>query len=265
MMDVVAALTPCIEGQLGTYGQQHVAAYLAMLFEPRSITAEPPPMPRVPPPPPPPPRAYADEDWDDGAEIEIDLDTAPHAIPPGVHDKPTAQVRAPVRASAPPPPPPGRGALGSDRMPVLPMPGPRGAAPGRPIIAAFAQATPPHEPKTSVQALFGDRPSVVGAASLTPVSGLFSRGTRDDLEPVAHPFTAAVLPAPAPEPEPSFAFESEPDLEIEIEHPAPVETTPPFEPSDPRDRGQGAFGAYSMRRPSRDVVWPWPTSRTKSD
>jgi hypothetical protein len=226
MTEVLEALAPCLEGHLGTYGQQHVAAFVSALFG-RQLPVVPPPVEL------------------DVEEIEIDLETAPHAIPPAlVHDASTAPLRAPPPPPLPPPPPPrDRRALGSDPMPALA----RADAPGMPdkphkpatmpLISAFAQASTPLEPRTSVQSLFGERPS-----QPTPVAGLFARGTRDELPDLP--------PEPVAEPEP---FRSDPEP-----------GGPEPDPRD-RDRSRGAFGAYSIRRVAPEVVWPWPTSRTKSE
>jgi eukaryotic-like serine/threonine-protein kinase len=211
--DVLEALAPCLDGQLGTYGQQHVAAFVNMLFGPQAVSqpARMPPLPRLPRVPAPPAVARLQpSDTSEVEEIFIDLDSAPHPVP---HERPdtasTAPIVRPARGSTPIPPPPSPGTM-------------------KPI-AAFAQASTPHEPKTSVQSLFGD-PRRPAAA----VAGLFARGTRDELE----------LPI------------SEPRVEPEVE--AHVETDPPGRP-------HGVFGGYSGRRAAPEVVWPWPVSRTKSE
>lgn len=190
--EVLEALAPSLDGQLGTYGQQHVAAYIS------SLMSEP-----------------------TDAEIEIDVDVssiASASVP--AQEASTRGVCLPSTAHLPPvPPPPTRRPLASVSIPPLAKP------PSRPAVAAFARATTPHEPKTSVQSLFGDRPSVSGV-------GVFPRGTRDDVDE-AHA------------------------LDVDAKW-----------TDDARREGAGSvFGEYSQRPSAgaREVVWPWPVSRLKSD
>lgn len=197
LSEVLAALAPCLEGKLGTYGQQHVAAFLATLFGPQP--AAQPGLPAVPPPPPRPATAATDHGGiaDDVEEIEIDIDTAPHvaphvappAVPSTVHEIATRPVRNPIAAAqpAPLPPPPVRRAAASDQIPALIDDDSPGRAGAEPLIAAFAQASTPLEPRTSVQSLFGDRP-----VAATTIAGLFGRARRES-EP---------RPEPPPEPPP---------------------------------------------------------------
>lgn len=167
--DVLEALAPCLDGKLGTYGQQHVAAFVNMLFGPQQGPSRMPPLPRLPRAPEIPVVARPDgtlrpHDTSEVEEIEIDVDSAP--IPrTRTHDTATAPIVRPARGSTP--------------MPPLTNP-----APAAKPIAAFAQASTPLEPKTSVQSLFGDhrRPAPT-------IAGLFARGTRDQLEdlPISEP------------------------------------------------------------------------------
>jgi serine/threonine protein kinase len=261
MNEVLEALAPCLEGQLGTYGQQHVAAYLATLFGPRpSAEYGPRPLPSVPPPVRAErvPGAVIREDSD---EIEIDLETAPHLVPRA--PMPVFDTSTPVRIPAPPPAPRGRMPLGSEQIPSLAKPAPPPAVPepvselsGKPDkrpLPVFAQASTPLEPKTAVQSLFGD---IRGTTSSTAVAGLFARGTRDDLRDdvraAGHPF--ATISTAGPD-----ASSDEP--------PAPAPSWPPPDPQARADREhtRGAFGAYSTRTAASDEAWPWPTSRTKTE
>jgi hypothetical protein len=263
MNEVLEALAPCLEGQLGTYGQQHVAAYLATLFGPRPATDYGPrPLPAVPPPVRVErvPGAVAREDSD---EIEIDLETAPHLVPRA--PVPVFDTSTPVRIPAPPPAPRGRMPLGSEQMATLaksaaPVPEPISELSGKPDkgpLPVFAQASTPLEPKTAVQSLFGARGA---STSPTTVAGLFARGTRDDLRDdlrgAGHPFatTSAV------------GADGASDAPVAVP-PAPVPSWPP--PDSParadREHTRGAFGAYSTRSSATDEAWPWPTSRTKTE
>jgi eukaryotic-like serine/threonine-protein kinase len=223
--DVLEALAPCLDGQLGTYGQQHVAAFVNMLFGPQQGPSRMPPLPRLPREPAIPAGGDMIQPYDasDLEEIEIDVESGP--VPRDrAHDPATAPIVRPARGSTATAPI-ARPARGSTAIPPLPRP-PGTARP----IAAFAQASTPLEPKTSVQSLFGDPRKPAPS-----IAGLFARGTRDELEDV-----------------PISAPRAEPETEAHIE-------------TDPPGRPRGVFGGYSGRRAAPEVVWPWPVSRTKSE
>jgi len=226
--EVMAALAPCLDGQLGTYGQQHVAAFVNSLFG-SPATHGPLKLPPVPQLGRADVRATGPSQTlrtepllDADVELEIDGDSVVHDIETG--------RRSPV-----PPAPAARSlALGSSSMPPL-------AKPARPLIAVFSKAPAPAEPKTSVQSLFEERPSIVGAAA-----SVFARGTRDSVEPAAVTDPAALADqrwAPA----------------------GPAPDAPPRPDVLARERTQSVFGGTSAPRPTDAPSWPWPTSRTKSE
>ena len=167
MTEMVDGLAPCLEGQLGLYGQHHVAGYVASLFAGRRTPRAARALPLVAPPEH--PRAESES----AVEVIIDLETAPHAIPRAtMPDVATAPARPPMRGPEPPAP--------------------------APVIPAFARATAPVEPRSSVQSLFGER-----RTTTTTVPALFARGTRDDLD-VAVP--TPDLPEPERRDRPPGAF-----------------------------------------------------------
>jgi serine/threonine-protein kinase len=267
--EVREALAPSLDGQLGTYGQQHVAAFVNMLFSPQAtishgpsrmppiprIAANPPNVPNVPITQPGTVRpAYDAGAVGDGSalgsdallaeEIEIDLesalDTGPAIPRPRTNDPATAPVVRPAVRSG------DRVALGSTRIPpiippiispVMWMPKP---------IAAFGQASTPHEPKTSVQALFGDR-----RTTTSTITDLFARGTRDDLA------NAAVPSDPAPRSDERNERDERDEVVGDV-----VLVGADLSPALPAPRG--VFDGYSGRRASPEVAWPWPVSRSKS-
>ncbi|HLL24896.1 MAG TPA: serine/threonine-protein kinase, partial [Kofleriaceae bacterium] len=219
VVEVLEALAPCLDGQLGTYGQQHVAAFVNTLFGKDVVVA-----PLV---------ARANgavapigPSEVDLAEIEIDLDSEPHAIPSAVSADATARLVArlptappipPIPAIPPIPPPPARAPLVSAQLAPLHK--------DKPLISAFAQSSTPQEPKSSVQSLFDERPSTVST-----IAGLFATGTREDVRHVDAAEPAEPAPVVMPEP-------------------------------DPRERTRSLFGEYTAARPAKETAWPWPVSR----
>jgi serine/threonine-protein kinase len=217
VLDVQAALAPCLEGKLGTYGQQHVASFMSMLFRGQQV----------------PTGELADlidpvdaVDVIEEIEVDIDADYDPAPVPRRtVRDTTAPAILRPSRDTTPLPlplPPPR--AVGSDAMPPLAS---------KPLMAAFARPLPVQEPKTSVQSLFGDRPT-----STSTVATLFARGTHDDVRDEA---VEAVAPPPP------VASELVPE--------PPAATS-----ADPRESARRLFGEYSVRPAVREVVWPWPSS-----
>jgi serine/threonine-protein kinase len=202
--EVLAELTPCLEGQLGTYGQQDVASFVSRLFE------TPEPEQRALPPIP--PLATDDSDVETGQPSEIVLDDEssilaipvedPAAMPPGLRLARGSSWNTPLEKAAAPKPPETPSKL-------------------------FAQPQPVDldDPRTTVQSLFGGRPA---ALAFGP-SKIFDHAPLEE-----QPAT---------------------DKPDEQDEPAP-----PAEPSKP-----GGFGSYSSARRRTDAVWPWSSSRTKSD
>lgn len=101
-----------------------------------------------------------------------------------------------------------------------------------PVSKLFTHATEMPETRTTVQSLFGDRrASITGGPSR-----IFDRLPLDP-------------PSPPDEPDAS-----------ELEQSVVVE-----EPALPEPAKRGGFGSYSSKRRQVEVVWPWTSSRTKSD
>jgi serine/threonine protein kinase len=100
------------------------------------------------------------------------------------------------------------------------------------VTKLFSNAPDAPETRTSVQSLFGDRRSLFTGGP----SKMFDRLP---IEP----------PSPPDEPEVSDVEKS-----VVVEEPAP-----------PKPAKRGGFGSYSSTRRQVDVVWPWASSRTKSD
>jgi serine/threonine-protein kinase len=203
--ELIAELTPCLEGQLGTYGQQDVASFVGRLFE--AAEAEVAELPPIPPP------RHVPVDESDVAtrnpdEINLDVEDS------------SAILAIPVEEPEPP-----RLARGSAwNAPIK--------KPHEPPSKLFVDvpAADIDDPRTTVQSLFGDRPSSLAFGP----SKIFDRA------PLATP------PEPPPPP---------PD----DEPPAPVAA----ESAEPVRRG--GFGSYSSSRRQTATVWPWTSSRTKSD
>ncbi len=239
MGDVLAELSPCLEGQLGTYGQHDVASFVGRLFEKPDLEAAARGLPTVPPPP----RAVNDTEQsayvssvDVIEEMEVEGASALLEIP---------IESAPVRATALPLP--------------LPSPNPaprvspnvvriaRGSASSQPIdknaperqplespSKLFTHLPEMHEARTTVQSLFGERPSL----GFGGPSRIFDRpplGTHTDMmsddEDETPPEPVQAAPEPEPSPEPEVA---------------------------PR---RGGFGSYSISRPKGQKVWPWSRSQ----
>lgn len=263
MVDVLAELSPCLEGQLGTYGQHDVANFVSRLFEVEEraksvgdtqplVTASPPEVSDLSTRP---PGAWiAGEEVKDLDDLEIEVGSELLEIP--------LETPAPKRNTTPP-----RLARGSSSSapienlreslaakPAMPAPAP---LPSTPVLAAalersvvrrtdaldspsklFANIPEVHEARTTVQSLFGDRTS---ALAFGP-SKIFERrplGTESE--------------APATE-----------DAADTSESPA-YEPPAPDEPEASPAQRRGGFGSYSITRPPGQKVWPWQRSRNKSD
>ena len=191
--ELLADISACLDGQLGSYGQQDAAAYLSSLFDSPAPVATPrqesSDMPTVPP---------------ELAVSEVELDAIEVVLEDG-------EVASAADADEP-----------SESEPAQPPHASR-HTPARPLTGVFDSPSFVRETRTSVQSLFGERPSVVGRAA-----SVFDRLT--PTEPV-HP--AEEVP----------------------------EQSAPNAP--PEERSRGVFGGYEAPRPRQSVAWPWPTSKTK--
>jgi serine/threonine-protein kinase len=207
--EVIAELTPCLEGQLGTYGQQDVASFVGQLFE------TPEPEPALPPIPPPLRPTAGDESdvstRDPGAVIDLDFDDG------------SSVLAIPVEAPEPP-----RLARGSAWSAPIKKP-----VDGPSKLFEHVAHDIPDDPRTTVQSLFGDRPSSLAFGP----SKIFERAPIE---------TPPDEPAPAPAP-------------------VVVEPTEPAMPDSREAARRGGFGSYSSTRRQTTTVWPWTSSRTKSD
>jgi serine/threonine-protein kinase len=204
--EVIAELTPCLEGQLGTYGQQDVAKFVSALFEtPEPEVALPP----IPPPP------------SDASEVST---RHPDAI---VLDDDSSILSIPIEQ-----PEPARLARGSSMNTPLEKPA-RRPLEGPSKLFVGVEHDMPDDSRTTVQSLFGDRPS----------SHAFGPSKIFDRLPLAAQPDEPEVPEepPPPPPEPVVA--------------SSVEAARP-----------GGFGSYSSSaRRQAATVWPWTSSRTKSD
>ncbi len=194
--ELLADISACLEGQLGSYGQQDAAAYLNSLFDARYANAggERPSTEIVTVPP-----NDADAQDVELSAIEVIVDDEPGSA---------ADVDEQSNSVPPPPPPPDR------HTP-------------RPRTGVFDSPSFVRETRTSVQSLFGERPSGVGrAASVFDRLALVGRGTE-----------------PAP--------------------PAEKEPEPPSPSPPPAERSRGVFGGYEAPKSREPVAWPWPPSKAK--
>ena len=228
---VLADLTPCLEGQLGAYGQHDVASFVCRLFETPETDAVVRELPQIPPPPrfgtgesevstrtPPPgwaPSAVVDE-----IEIEDSSSILSIAVEGATPEGPEAAGFRVARGSAWNPP-----LVSSDRPPL------------ESLTKLFTSAPAVEEPRTTVQSLFGERPS---SAAFGP-SKLFDR-------------PALGMPSEHVVDEPADAAPAE-----------PTDASPEPQPAEAAAAPRGGFGSYSSVRRQKHVIWPWTSSRTKSD
>ncbi len=226
--EMLAELEPCLEGQLGTYGQQDVASFVSRLFEPADASGAPRSLPAIPPPP------VADVsdiithkpiDWHapsvvhDVEDVDIEIGSSLLEIP--------IEAAEPQRAAASPV----RVARGSSwNTPLDNAVGTASKVFDSPS-KLFANVPEVQEARTTVQSLFGDRPASLAFGP----SKIFDRPPLD---------TEAEPPAPAPEPA--------------------VLTSSSDSPEAAHAPRRGGFGSYSSARSQGDVEWPWASSRTKS-
>lgn len=149
--EVLAALSPALDGHLGTYGQRDMAALLASLFPPKE--AQSARAVQLPLPP-------ADDtsasgtrylyDELDSFDIEVESSILEIAREAPAASLPIVEVRRMARGSAPVDPV--KPTLPT--IPTLPTP------PLKPLVAVFENVPDPHEARTTVQSLFEERPSV---------------------------------------------------------------------------------------------------------
>jgi serine/threonine-protein kinase len=223
MNEVLAELGPCLEGQLGAYGQQDVANLVGRLF-----------------PPPPPERVRVNAATPNGVPVgDDDVTLQPgHGNPPAVApaqelksvdiDVEFDSVLEPSVVKTPPPVPApvvARIARGSSSQPPLPRP-------DLALSRLFPEIAAGSEPRSTVQSLFGERPSSLAFGP----SRIFDRPEH------VEPRVEAVPDAEASEP-----------------------SVPAEEPVVSRTITPGGFGAYSGVRHANAPAWPWATSRTKPD
>ena len=235
LAEVLGELAPCLEGQLGAYGQLDVANFVSRLFD--SPEPEPAPAPLDLP-------AIPALPASDASDVVTNQPVARVSPARGDDDEVDIEVHSslleiPVEdpAAARPAPNAFRLARGSEWN--APLDNPNETSSKRPLESVsklFAHAPAVPEPRTSVQSLFGDRTSALafGPSKIFEGPSKIFEGPSKIFEPE---------PEPAPEPEP--------------------EASPPAE--DTRAPRRGGFGSYSIVRPQGQTVWPWASSRTKSD
>lgn len=199
--DMIAALAPILDGQLGTYGQHDVATLVTSLFAAPDGAREPRQLPPVPDLP--------------GAAQASNSDVITGQPSARYATSEVAEIESfdiEVESS------------------VLEIP--REVPARKPLPSVFV---PPAESRTSVQSLFGERPS----RSFGRVN-LFDRAPTE-----------------------ASALGSDPGTRTEERWFEPSRPEPdPEPPSDPASRG--VFGGYTSSRPAAPANWPWPSSRSKS-
>lgn len=141
--EVLAELAPCLDGLLGTYGQQEAAAFVKSLFD-SDAHHGPQRLPQITEPlaAPTTKRATAPET----SELP-ELDSFDIEVESSVLEVPS--IQPPLQTPRPPPPP---SALAHASQSIAPL---------RPVTAVFAGASDVDEARTTVQSLFGERPSLV--------------------------------------------------------------------------------------------------------
>jgi serine/threonine protein kinase len=262
MVDVLADLSPCLEGQLGTYGQHDVANFVGRLFDmddkarPTNDTQ--------------PVRTASNEAsdlatndpsaWLPSNEVEeIEVGSAILEIPIEEPAKPrqAAVTQRLARGSASTPPM-DKPVQAPAIAPLVPMPLPSQPRTTTPLTAfdrlsaqnremldspskLFDHVPEVHEARTTVQSLFGERHN---ALAFGP-SKIFDR----------RPFGTGAEPSSDDDLTPQAPAADDPD----------ATPPPPEEPEVTRTPRSGGFGSYSIQRPQGQKVWPWSSSRTKSD
>jgi hypothetical protein len=225
--ELLVDLTRCLEGHLGAFGQHDVADLVGGLFEVADSLAVPQ-LPRLPPLA---RGGIGDDDATDPPRLAGNTADDIESIDV-VFESSVLEVQTEERVAARP-----RiagafvGARGSSEMEPL----------AKPLATVFALTGDAHESRTSVQSLFGDRPSLSFGATV------FDRPSLD-----------------LPDPPAEVALGSDPgdrteQLRSKLRDPAPA-----GDASRPAS-SRGVFGGYGSPRPAEPSEWPWPTSRTKSE
>lgn len=226
---VISELAPCLEGQLGAYGQHDVAALVGALFDVDAAAVN----------------ARVDLHGDDLARppgenlrginelssVVVDLESSdleiardPLVVPAPLAMPAPLAVPAPLVASA------------------------RASSAMKPLVVF---ETTGDAPRSSVQDLFGQRPTLALSSSNVFESAPLAPRT---------PFGDGAVPS-ALGSAPGRWLDGEPPM---TKAPTP-EPMPEPEPEPEPDRARGVFGGYSpSARPAAPTLWPWPSSRTKS-
>lgn len=234
--ELLADLSPCLEGQLGSYGQHDVAKFVSTLFESPAVEIGGRDLPAIPTPP-----AGARSDvvthepsaWgahDEVREIDdIEIEAASSVLEIPREDAAQAPASQPVL----------RIARGSASMQPMSKSSAMQKNPLESVTKLFGPGPEIQEARTTVQSLFESRSSALAFAP----SRIFDR---PQLGSTAEPAYSELIDtaqeeAAPPEPPP----------------PDPVEPAPAPRP--------GGFGSYSTARPRHQSDWPWSSSRTKPD
>lgn len=257
--ELLAELTGCLEGQLGSYGQHDVAQFVCGLFDtpdvPRHVRASMEALRDAATPQPGLPAI--------GYHAAHEIDSVDVVIEPSLveitYDAPPVPVAMPKMSTEPV-----VRARGSEGMRPLARP---------PVTGVFGDTPPPE--RSVVHSLFGSRPRGPAQAP-----ALFERGSVVPPIPAAdasltQPATPMGAPLFAPPPPATGsdhgrrAFESpvdygwlEPSPEPVVA-PEPVRTEPAPLPPPPRSSRSagGGFGSYSSAAGRAVENWPWPSSR----
>jgi hypothetical protein len=191
-----------------------------------------------------------------GASQEIKIDDFDIEVASSVLEIPIEQ---------PPPPPsakPVRLARSSSESAPLDRATDEGKKSFESLSKLFAHVPELQEARTSVQSLFGDRPSSLAFGP----SKIFERPPLDrpiDRAPLDRaPLDRPLLDRPLPERLPLGTETDPPALDADAREPAPP---PADSPEVTRTARPGGFGSYSSARPQSQTAWPWSSSRTKSD
>lgn len=152
--EVLSALSPCLDGLLGAYGQQEVAAYIKALFDDSEDTRK---ARRAPTAGVPTARlaAGSSPDRDSGVELDwydIEVESEleiPHIVPS------PPNVIGPIAPRA-----------FADSI-------------SRPVTRVFASSSVVHETRTTVQSLFGERRTFSSSSSAQSQTRLFERPSLD--------------------------------------------------------------------------------------
>jgi len=248
--ELLADLSPCLEGQLGAYGQHDVARFVGQLFESPATEVGGRALPAIPSPP-----GAATSDvvtcqpsvWfsrDEVRELEVlDIEIESSVL----------EIPQEVPAEQPPGASPARIARGSSSIAPLVNLGEPDRKPLESLTKLFADPQDVQETRTTVQSLFESRAT---ALAFEP-SRIFDR-----------PRLAA-----ATDPEPAGVHDAAPPAaavidelagatgELERRDHAGAERADELQPQS----RPGGFGSYSSTRPSSQSAWPWASSRTKPD